>query len=74
MQKIASIIKEAKAEIERLRAENQELRAKLEENPIKKEASFENDENFFGIPVEDTDYSRKPKNSEEYFEMFFGKD
>jgi len=74
MQKIASIIKEAKAEIERLRAENQELKAKLEENSIKKEASFEDDENFFGIPVEDTDYSRKPKNSEEYFEMFFGKD
>lgn len=71
LKKVASLLKEASAEIRKLKAENESLREKL--NDLGKEAAFKEEEGLLGFgEVAEDDFSISADNSKDLMKMYFG--
>ena len=71
LESISSLLKEASAEIKKLKEENAKLRAEMDN--IKKEAASTDENALLGFgEVSQDDYSNSPSNSRELMSMYFG--
>ena len=71
LQKIATLLKEASAEIKKLKEENAQLKARLDS--MDKVASYETEDNMIGFGnVSEDEYSDTPNNPKDLFMRYFG--